>query len=400
MSRISFRRHRTRLSVALTVLLLAAVVMPIALSAGAAAKPGRNRLAPVGIVSAVGYEQAPILAAMHVTKTVRLSGYTFYVGTIAGRPVVDVLGFEDDESAELANYLLATRFHARALVFSGTAGSQSRRVDVGDVVLSGFVADKENVHYQTGGYQSSNRGAQVHAGRGTDIAGAVIGGYGHRVPTPETAKGFGYGPSGTDQHLPYITAYAGTRQLAAIGQATPRMGTTSRANATGNPRAKGRILNRVMTGVMGQAQTWTEPLSWIAAQNFLYQSDIEENESSGFAFAAASRGIPWVMVRGVSDTPWYPNAYEGVEAARRAARVAIRIATRLPARVNRAPVRFSDLSAASNARAAGYLIADQAYYRVGAVTKVTYTDQRRGTRTLSGAALARLRLAYRPPGAK
>jgi adenosylhomocysteine nucleosidase len=158
MSHISVGRGRVWLSVALTVLLLAAVVIAVGLSAGAAAKPGRNRLAPVGIVSAVGYEQAPILASMHVAKTVRLSGYTFYVGTIAGRPVVDVLGFEDDESSELATYLLATRFRVRALVFSGTAGSQSRRVDVGDVVLSGFVADKENVHYQTGGYQSSNKG--------------------------------------------------------------------------------------------------------------------------------------------------------------------------------------------------------------------------------------------------
>lgn len=379
------------------LVILVAIGVSVFLIARAAARPARSRspLAPVGIVSAVGYEQAPILAAMHVTRTVGLGGYTFYVGTIDARPVVDVLGYEDDESAQQATDLLATHFKPRALVFSGTAGSQSPRVHVGDVVLSGFVVDKSNVHYQSRGYQSSDRGVQLHARAGTLIAGAVIGGYGHEIPTLRTARGFGYGPSGENHRLPYIGAYAGTRQLATLAQTPAQLGTTSMANATGRPHAKGFVVNRVMTGVMGQAQTFTEPLSWIAAQNFLYQSDVEENESSGFAFAAATAGIPWMMVRGVSDSPWFPNAYQGVEASERAARVAIRIATRLPATLNRAPVSFSDLSATANARRAGYLIANEAYFTVSRVSKVSYTDQSGASETLSGGALARMRSGYR-----
>jgi adenosylhomocysteine nucleosidase len=353
-------------------------------------------LAPVGIVSAVGYEQAPVLAAMKVRRTVKIEGYTFYVGTIDGKPVVDTLGYEDDESAQMATYLLAKHFKPRAIVFSGTAGSQSPRVHVGDVVLGGFVADKSNIHYNQGGYQATNKGVQVHAGGRVRLAGAVIGGYGHQVPTPDTARGFGYGPSSDNRRLPYVEAFAATRQLASLGQRTRGIGSISRADATGEDGAQGRVANKIVTGVIGQAQTWTEPLSWVAAQNFLYQSDVEENEGSGVAFSAATRGVPWLIVRGISDTPWFPNAYEGTVAARRAARVAIHIASRLPADVKRAPVDLDDLSATANASRAGYLIADEAFFDVGEVTRVTYADQQGSPQTLTGEALARLREDYRP----
>jgi adenosylhomocysteine nucleosidase len=362
----------------------------------AADRPRRPQLAPVGIVSAVGYEQAPILAAMRVSRTVRIEGYTFYVGTIDGKPVVDTLGYEDDESAQMATYLLAKHFKPRAIVFSGTGGAQSPRIHVGDVVLGGFVADKSNIHYNPGGYQTTNKGVQVHTGARVRLAGAVIAEYGHPVPTPRNARGFGYGPSSNDRRLPYVEAFAATRQLARLGQRTRRIGSISKANATGDENARGRVANKVVTGVMGQAQTWTEPLAWIAAQNFLYQSDVEENEGSGFAFASATRGVPWMMVRGISDTPWFPNAYEGTVAARRAARVAIRIATRLPAKVKPSPIALDDLSATANASRAGYLIAGQAFFDVGEVTRVSYADTQGNEQTLEGEALARMREDYRP----
>jgi adenosylhomocysteine nucleosidase len=370
----------------------------VAVLAGAAvaSRSERAPLAPVGIVSAVGYEQAPVLAAMKVRRTVKIEGYTFYVGTIDGKPVVDTLGYEDDESAQMATYLLAKHFKPRAIVFSGTAGSQSPRVHVGDVVLSGFVADKSNIHYNPGGYQGTNKGVQVHTGGRVRLAGAVIGGYGHQVPTPDTARGFGYGPSSDNRRLPYVEAFAATRQLATLGHRTRGIGSISRADATGADGAQGRVANKIVTGVIGQAQTWTEPLSWVAAQNFLYQSDVEENEGSGVAFSAATRGVPWLIVRGISDTPWFPNAYEGTVAARRAARVAIHIATRLPADVKRAAVDLDDLSATANASKAGYLIADEAFFDVGEVTRVTYADQQGAEQKLTGEPLARLREDYRP----
>ncbi|HEY0277131.1 MAG TPA: hypothetical protein VGC32_02565 [Solirubrobacterales bacterium] len=375
---------------------LATLLATGALEAGATTAPGP---APVGIVSAVGYEQAPILAAMKVAKTERIEGYTFYVGTIAGRPVVDVLGYEDDQSAELATYLLATRFHPRALVFSGTGGAQSPRVRVGDVVVGGFVVDKSNVHFQEGGFQSSDKGEQVHVTVPGEVRGDLLGGHGHRVPTPATAKGFGYGPEGYEHRLPYVEAYAATHELVALGDAAAGLGSIPAKAATGEETAGGVIHDRTMVGVMGQAETWTEPLSWIAAQNSLYQSDVEENEGGGFAFAATTTGVPWVMVRGVSDTPWHPAAYQGIVAADHAAHVAIHIATQLPDRIARAPERFGELSPLSNARRAGYLVADKAFYGVGPVRRVAYTAPDGHRHVIAGAALTRLRAAYGPEAA-
>jgi adenosylhomocysteine nucleosidase len=331
---------------------------------------------------------------MHVTRKVTLDGYVFYVGTIGGRPVVDAFGGEIDESAELATYLLISHFHPRAMLFSGTAGSQAAPINVGDVVLSGFVVDKSNIHYQLGGYQTPYEGIEVHAGAKADLAGSVVDGYDNPLPTPSDAKNFGYGPSTVNKQWVYVSAFAGSKKLVSVAEARPSLGTTTVADATGTASAKGTIRNKIVVGVVGQAQVWTEPLPWIEAQDFLYQTDAEENEGSGFAFASASQGVPWLLIRGISDTPWHPDAYDGVIASAHAAEVAINEVTHLPAVVAKTPVTFNDLSPETNARTAGYMIADKAWFSVGPVTKVTFKTSTGKTTTLSGAALSRLKQEY------
>jgi adenosylhomocysteine nucleosidase len=363
-------------------------------SASPTSQSSAAALAPVGVISAEGTEQAPILAAMHVKKTVSIDGYLFYVGTIGGRPVVDAFGGEIDESAELATYLLISHFHPRAMLFSGTAGAQAAPINVGDVVLSGFVVDKSNIHYQLGGYQTPYEGIEVHAGANADLEGSVVDGYDTPPPTPSNAKNFGYGPSTTDKHWVYVGAFAGSKKLVTVAETKPALGTTTVADATGESSAKGTVRNKIVVGVIGQAQVWTEPLPWIEAQDFLYQTDAEENEGSGFAFASASQGVPWLLIRGISDTPWHPNAYDGVIASAHAAEVAINEVEHLPAVVAKTPVAFSDLSPETNARTAGYLIASKAWFSVGPVTKVTYKSSTGKTATLSGAALSKLEQEY------
>jgi adenosylhomocysteine nucleosidase len=356
------------------------------------ATPARAPLAPIGIISAVGVEQAPILASMHVTASERVDGYTFYRGTIHGVPVVDAFGGEIDESAELATELLITHFHPRAMLFSGTAGAQAAPINVGDVVLSGYVVDKSNVHYWLGSYQTPYEGTEVHAGPHADLRGAVVSGYDNPLPTPKDAKTFGNGPSTPNKSWAYVSAFAGTRQLVETGDRTPDLGTTGRGDATGTSAA-GTIQNKVVVGVIGQAPVWTEPLRWLEAQDMVYQSDAEENEGTGFAFACASEGVPWLLIRGISDTPWHPNAYDGVVASDHAAAVVRYVVAHLPAHISTAPSTFRDLSPETNAKTAGYLIGDRAYFRIGPVTKVTYTVHGK-PHTLSGAALAKLEREY------
>ncbi len=150
----------------------------------------------------------------------------------------------------------------------------------------------------------------------------------------------------------------------------------------------------MVSGVIGQANVWTEPLSWIAAQNFLYQTDAEENEGTGFAFSNAQLGVPWLIVRGISDTPWHPQAYDSVLGSQRAATVVRYVVGHLPRPLRRTPATIADLSTMANARLAGYLVATKAYFGVGPVTQVEYRDASGQQVTLPGSKLAELQGEY------
>jgi adenosylhomocysteine nucleosidase len=222
----------------------------------------------------------------------------------------------------------------------------------------------------------------------------VTTGYGTPLPTPANASKYGEGPSGSDKHWAYVAAYAAPRQLVSLAsQAGASLGTTTVADATGS-KAPGTITNKVVAGVIGQTDVWTEPLSFIEAQNMLYQTDAEENEGSGFAFTGAQLGVPWLLVRGISDSVWYPNAYDGVLASQHAARVVAYLVEHLPANVSKAPEKLGELSPVANAVRAGYLIAQRAYYTVSRVGKVVCWAKSGKKATLSGRALARLEDEY------
>ena len=336
-----------------------------------------------------------MLAAMRVQRSQVIDGYRFWVGTIDGVPVVDVGSGELDETTELATYLLDTNFHPRLVVLSGTAGAQNAAVNVGDVVLSGYVVDKSSVHYQQGGYQSPYHGIEIHLTDRSDIAGAVISGVAKPYPNPGDAPRYGAGPATSDAKWAYVDALAGSRDALAVAQAAgPALGTTTLATATGTPQTAGSIVNKVMSGVVGQAAVWTEPLSWIAAQNFLYQTDAEENEGSGFAFSNAQLGVPWLIVRGISDTPWHPQAHDSVLGSQHATGVVRHLVGHLPKQLGRTPATMSDLSTMANARLAGYLVASKAYFGVGPVTRVEYRDASGQPVTMAGSRLAELQDEY------
>jgi len=331
---------------------------------------------------------------MHVTRHVDIAGYTYWIGTMGGKPVVDTASGELDETAELATWILDSTFHPRATLFTGTAGANNAKINVGDVVLSGYVADKSQIHYELGGYQVAYSGIELHAVGDSDAEGAIVNSYGNVYPTPSDAANFDNENDPTDKSWIFVNALAATRELVTIAEHAPS-GANSVADATGNAKAKGTFNNKVVVGTIGQANVWTEPLSWIEAQNMLFQTDAEENEGSGFAFANAAAGVPWMLVRGISDTPWFPNAYDANLASDRAAAVVEYLVAHLPAKVSKAPVTMANLSKLANAREAGYLVAAQAYFDVTPVSKVIFTTPAGKTVTLTGRSLANLTKQYK-----
>lgn len=384
-----------RSGIVVAAMIAAALIYLLVVRAGSQPAHGdaAMHIAPVGIESAFSPEQAPILAEMKVERTRKIDGFTFYIGTIDGRPVVDTLTGEINYSAEEATYILDTTFHPRAVLYSGTAGAQDDAVHVGDVVLSGFVVDKSAIHYYKGGYQENYGGAEVMLTKRSRIKGSRYA-YDEVTPaTPKDAAGYGYGPATVDKHIAMVSAFAAPKQLVDIAMRA-KVGTTPLWDATTGVKPSGAaaektIANKTFAGVIGVANVWTEPLSWIEAQNALYPTDAEENEGFGFAFANAQLGVPWLVVRGISDSVWYPNAYDGVISSDHAAAVVKYVVTHLPRKLSFAPERLGDLSARSNARRYGYLVASKAYYRVTPVTKIV-----KGKRTITGKALKRLDSEY------
>jgi adenosylhomocysteine nucleosidase len=81
-------------------------------------------------------EMAALLARCDDTRLQRVAGRDFHCATLHGQPVVLVLCGIGKVAAATTAVLLAERFGARRLVFTGVAGGLGAQVRVGDVVLA------------------------------------------------------------------------------------------------------------------------------------------------------------------------------------------------------------------------------------------------------------------------
>ncbi len=81
-------------------------------------------------------ELAALLARMPSEQCVRAAGRDFWCGHLHGRPVVAVLSRIGKVAAATTATVLAERFGAGAIVFTGVAGGLAPGVRVGDVVIA------------------------------------------------------------------------------------------------------------------------------------------------------------------------------------------------------------------------------------------------------------------------
>jgi nucleoside phosphorylase len=131
-----------RLALALTVAavaMLAVLAAPLSAQADTVRSTGQSHAGcqhPVLILSAMPLELSPLVAAAKLdpAKTVRVDGRVFYVGALAGNPVVMAMSRIGVVNAAQAttDAIKAFRCSFRAIVFSGVAGS---RDNIGDVTV-------------------------------------------------------------------------------------------------------------------------------------------------------------------------------------------------------------------------------------------------------------------------
>ncbi len=93
-------------------------------------------MAVIGIMSAMHEELAAVLGAMPDEQRVQVAGRDFWVGHWQGQSVVAVLSRIGKVAAATTATLLAERFGAGAMVFTGVAGGLGTGVRVGDVVVA------------------------------------------------------------------------------------------------------------------------------------------------------------------------------------------------------------------------------------------------------------------------
>ncbi|WP_162302136.1 5'-methylthioadenosine/S-adenosylhomocysteine nucleosidase family protein [Sulfuracidifex tepidarius] len=333
----------------------------------------------IGIVTAMAMEQAPLLAQTKVNAVVNISGYTFYLGVMKGHNVVLVRSGEKEYASTMATTLMDTYFNIQAALLSGTAGSRNPNVVVGDVVLGAYAVDKSSIHYHLShlGNESYSYSETPYTGveivNVTAINNSVVGGFGEAQDTPSNASNYGCG-FGVDYSYTYVEALPSSLGLLKLAESYPYPMTIPDSQATGM-NVTGNIRNEIIAGVIGSANQWTEPLFWMAQQNALYQTDAGENEGMGFAYVNTHFQIPWLIVRGISDSPWYPSVYEGVLAADRAANVTMWVVSHFNSSVKglHDTASFYSLSPQSNARIHGYIVADKVYYTDFNVTLISYT---------------------------
>ena len=90
----------------------------------------------LGIIGAMDSEVAALIAAMDNAEVATVAGNRFYDGTIAGRPVVVVQCGIGKVCAALCAQVLVDRFQVDGIVNTGVAGGLAAGMAVGDLVVA------------------------------------------------------------------------------------------------------------------------------------------------------------------------------------------------------------------------------------------------------------------------
>ena len=90
----------------------------------------------LGIIGAMDEEVAKIKEQMDDVKVVTIAAMDFYEGSIHGYPVVVVRSGIGKVNAAMCAQILAVKYQVDAIINTGIAGSLDAQIDIGDIVLS------------------------------------------------------------------------------------------------------------------------------------------------------------------------------------------------------------------------------------------------------------------------
>jgi adenosylhomocysteine nucleosidase len=90
----------------------------------------------LGIIGAMEEEVAQIRDVMEEVQVYEKAGMQFFSGNLSGKPAVLVRSGIGKVNAALCTQILADKFSVSAVINTGIAGSLQAKIDIGDIVLS------------------------------------------------------------------------------------------------------------------------------------------------------------------------------------------------------------------------------------------------------------------------
>lgn len=203
--------------------------------------------------------------------------FIYYLGALAGHPVVVAKTSKGMENAAAATAVGIERYRPAAVINQGTAGGHDPALQVGDIVLGAKVVNLGNLKTAD---RPAGGGSDPMAWKPMDVMASE-------------------GSAGEDKNAERIRYYEADSALLAAARSV-----------------KGRYARgKVVEGVIGSANVWNNELDRIAWFHHRYGTSVEEMEGAAAAQICAAYGVPFLCVRVLSNNKTNGGAYDPATAA-------------------------------------------------------------------------------------
>jgi adenosylhomocysteine nucleosidase len=204
--------------------------------------------------------------------TEQVGGWTFWLGTVEGHPVVVSKTLKGMENAAAATALGVERYRPAAIVNQGTAGGHGPSLRLYDIVLGTSCVS-------LGAFKSPYR----PSGAGSNPL--------DWTPLNLLAT---QGSAGNDPRAHSVARFPCDPGLLAAA----RLARPTYAKA------------RVVEGVIGSSDVWNDELDLVARYHSQYGTSVEDMETASAAQIAGLLGVPFLGIRVVSDNVTNATAYD------------------------------------------------------------------------------------------
>ncbi len=253
-----------RLDVFSTVLAILAALLTACGGRNAEADKSSDPVArPLVVQGAMDVEIRKLAAGLEGATEERVHGFTFWVGTINGQPVVVSKTLKGMENAAAATVLAAERYHAAAIINQGTAGGHRPDLHVFDIVLG---TESVNLGSFKTGFRARGEGSRVTDWNPLDLMRSD--GSASQDPNARTMRRFQGDPG-------LLAAARRVRGLYTRGQ--------------------------VVEGVLGSSEVWNSELDRIQDFHDRFGTTAEEMETAAAAQIAGLFEIPFLGIRVLSN---------------------------------------------------------------------------------------------------